>query len=175
MAGGGGGLSRDEGAVDGAAAARAAGRGRALALLVLGLGGAWEVDARARGAGAASAWCTATSICGAPARADFLGCCGVNVMVYDTRQRLRGCASLGSAGLRQGSGTICSPPRGSTASVDVHDGVVRQEGMAGGRAGDGVAEVGNREAAKQKAWDFGLSSLPRLDVPSAKAVLIPIW
>jgi hypothetical protein len=51
-----------------------------------------------------------------------------------------------------------------------------KRGMAGGRAGGKVVSrrLGKREAAKQ-TWGFGLSSLPRLDVPSAKAVLVPIW
>jgi hypothetical protein len=54
-------------------------------------------------------------------------------------------------------------------------GVVCEEGMAGGQVGgqEGVAEVGE-ETAKQ-TWSFGLTSLPRFNVPSAKAVLVPIW
>jgi hypothetical protein len=51
------------------------------------------------------------------------------------------------------------------ASVDAHRGVKR--GMAGGRV---VSWSWGRET-----WGFGLSSLPRFDVPSAKAVLVPIW
>jgi hypothetical protein len=57
------------------------------------------------------------------------------------------------------------------ANIDAHRGVKR--GMAGRREG-GVVEVGKREAAKQ-TWGFSLSLLPRFDVPSAKAVLVPIW
>jgi hypothetical protein len=49
-----------------------------------------------------------------------------------------------------------------------------KRGMTGGWE-DGVAKVGKREAAKQKAWSFGLSLLPRFNVLSAKVVLIPIW
>jgi hypothetical protein len=51
-----------------------------------------------------------------------------------------------------------------------------KRGVAGGRAGGRVVSrrLGKREAAKQ-TWGFGLSSLLRFDMPSAKAVPVPIW
>jgi hypothetical protein len=51
-----------------------------------------------------------------------------------------------------------------------------KRGMAGGRAGGRVSRrLGKRLERAKQTWGFGLTSLPRSDVPSAKAVLVPIW